>query len=206
MSTSINLKQTWFPGVHSSVGGGYTDTGLSNISLAWMMSQLEPWIDFDAGYLQKQIQQNVAYLKQEDVPKTGLEWAASQLQNTAAGIRGWLGTAWRTPGRYFRVDRATDRPLNGQPLRDTNEKIHISVRSRERTGGLDDRNRVVGYRPQGLEGYVLQDPSAELGKGLWKYEGKDTQFEGKVLVEDELGVFEREVLGEFRERRVPGAM
>lgn len=29
------LKQVWFPGVHSNVGGSYSDAGMSNITLAW---------------------------------------------------------------------------------------------------------------------------------------------------------------------------
>ncbi|BDC51211.1 hypothetical protein F183_A35270 [Bryobacterales bacterium F-183] len=29
-------KEVWFPGVHSDVGGGYTDPSLSNIALQWM--------------------------------------------------------------------------------------------------------------------------------------------------------------------------
>jgi uncharacterized protein (DUF2235 family) len=31
------LEQTWFAGVHCDVGGGYAETGLSDITLAWMM-------------------------------------------------------------------------------------------------------------------------------------------------------------------------
>ena len=42
------LKQCWFPGVHSNVGGWYPDAGQANISLAWMVSQLE---DTDGGIL-----------------------------------------------------------------------------------------------------------------------------------------------------------
>jgi hypothetical protein len=30
------LEQVWFAGVHSDVGGGYSDTGLSEIPLLWM--------------------------------------------------------------------------------------------------------------------------------------------------------------------------
>ena len=33
------VKQLWFPGVHSDVGGGYSATGLSDIALAWMMDE-----------------------------------------------------------------------------------------------------------------------------------------------------------------------
>ena len=30
------IEQVWFAGVHSNIGGGYRDCGLSNIALAWM--------------------------------------------------------------------------------------------------------------------------------------------------------------------------
>jgi len=37
------LEQVWFPGVHSDVGGGYpeTETGLSDISLKWMLEKAQ---------------------------------------------------------------------------------------------------------------------------------------------------------------------
>lgn len=31
------MEQVWFPGVHTDVGGGYADTGLSDIALKWMI-------------------------------------------------------------------------------------------------------------------------------------------------------------------------
>ncbi|WP_298775938.1 DUF2235 domain-containing protein [uncultured Shewanella sp.] len=33
------LKQVWFSGVHSDIGGGYENDGLSNIPLFWMLEQ-----------------------------------------------------------------------------------------------------------------------------------------------------------------------
>ncbi len=33
-----NLKQVWFPGSHSNVGGSYADTGIADITLAWVSS------------------------------------------------------------------------------------------------------------------------------------------------------------------------
>jgi uncharacterized protein (DUF2235 family) len=35
------LEQVWFPGVHSDVGGGYTDSGLSDIALSWMLEKAQ---------------------------------------------------------------------------------------------------------------------------------------------------------------------
>jgi hypothetical protein len=34
------LKQVWFPGVHSNVGGGYLKHGLSDTTFLWMLSEL----------------------------------------------------------------------------------------------------------------------------------------------------------------------
>jgi len=33
--TTIDLRQVWFPGAHSNVGGGYDDQEIANIALAW---------------------------------------------------------------------------------------------------------------------------------------------------------------------------
>lgn len=33
------VKQVWFPGCHSDVGGGYPETGLSDIALDWMLNE-----------------------------------------------------------------------------------------------------------------------------------------------------------------------
>jgi hypothetical protein len=35
------VQQLWFPGVHSDVGGGYPETGLSDLALHWMMAEAE---------------------------------------------------------------------------------------------------------------------------------------------------------------------
>jgi uncharacterized protein (DUF2235 family) len=35
------LEQAWFPGVHSNVGGGYSDAGLSDCALEWMYKKAE---------------------------------------------------------------------------------------------------------------------------------------------------------------------
>ena len=33
------IKQVWFPGVHSDIGGGYRETGLSDLALEWMVHE-----------------------------------------------------------------------------------------------------------------------------------------------------------------------
>jgi Uncharacterized alpha/beta hydrolase domain (DUF2235) len=51
----LRMNQCWFPGVHSDVGGGYADGDLGNLTLTWMMSQLDPLLEFDHSYI---VQQN----------------------------------------------------------------------------------------------------------------------------------------------------
>lgn len=46
------LEQRWFPGVHSNVGGGYPDHGLSDIALKWLMEKAQATgLQFDPGSL-----------------------------------------------------------------------------------------------------------------------------------------------------------
>ncbi|CAG9297591.1 DUF2235 domain-containing protein [Celerinatantimonas diazotrophica] len=37
----VDLVQKWFPGVHTDVGGGYPETGLSDCTLIWMIRESE---------------------------------------------------------------------------------------------------------------------------------------------------------------------
>lgn len=37
-SCTTDLRQVWFPGAHSNVGGGYDDQEIANITLAWLAS------------------------------------------------------------------------------------------------------------------------------------------------------------------------
>ena len=59
------LRQVWFPGVHSNIGGGYDDQQLANITLAWMMSQLEPFLDMHMEYVLDQEEENERYYRKE---------------------------------------------------------------------------------------------------------------------------------------------
>ena len=48
------VKQVWFAGVHSDVGGGYTKGGLSDIALGWMIEGAkEAGLAFDAEVVEK---------------------------------------------------------------------------------------------------------------------------------------------------------
>ena len=48
------LEQMWFPGVHSNIGGGYEEHGLSDATLLWMLSRVSEHrlLDFDPAVIQ----------------------------------------------------------------------------------------------------------------------------------------------------------
>ncbi|WP_168204171.1 DUF2235 domain-containing protein [Aliikangiella coralliicola] len=49
-----DLKQRWFAGVHSNIGGGYVNDGLANITLRWMVKEIEELqlgLKFDKSFL-----------------------------------------------------------------------------------------------------------------------------------------------------------
>lgn len=60
-----NLRQVWFPGVHSNIGGGYEDQSQANITLAWMIAQLEPFLEFDPDYVLDQYEENRDHYKKK---------------------------------------------------------------------------------------------------------------------------------------------
>lgn len=49
------VEQVWFPGVHSNIGGGYTDTGISDLTLHWMIQRVivNTHLEFDGEYIRK---------------------------------------------------------------------------------------------------------------------------------------------------------
>jgi hypothetical protein len=85
------LRQVWFPGAHSNVGGGYDDMQIANISLAWMMSQLEPFLDMRDEYLFEQEDLNEKYYKKEEGAIR--PWSFGKVYNEVKGAFALGGSA-----------------------------------------------------------------------------------------------------------------
>ncbi|KAK6585579.1 hypothetical protein PZA11_002306 [Diplocarpon coronariae] len=167
--TTVDLRQVWFPGAHSNVGGGYDDQEIANITLAWLASI---GIAFQDEYIDKIFIQNVRYYENPPDQPAKLsnfishkpQWAIDYIYEKHKPVRPWGlgkiwdskrsiwvlgGTGWRTPGLNMRADPDTGL-LTNVPMKDTNERIHSCVRIRlELDGlGLDDKGL---YRPRALE-------------------------------------------------------
>jgi uncharacterized protein (DUF2235 family) len=56
------LEQVWFAGIHSNVGGGYADTGLSDNALLWMMNRGQRHgLTFSQPYIDRRINPDSFY-------------------------------------------------------------------------------------------------------------------------------------------------
>ncbi len=50
------MEQVWFPGVHTNVGGGFADAGLSDIAFTWMKDKAEACgLAFNSDYIARNI-------------------------------------------------------------------------------------------------------------------------------------------------------
>lgn len=57
LSTKQILKQVWFPGAHSDVGGGYKRRELQDIALFWMAGEIKSFVALDTDFLRSTRQQ-----------------------------------------------------------------------------------------------------------------------------------------------------
>jgi uncharacterized protein (DUF2235 family) len=102
------LRQVWFPGVHSNVGGGYEEHGLSDVALAWMAAQVADLIAIDTDYLR-------------DKRDLRNGWGMGKLYDSA-------GPAWELRGTKAR------QPLAPDKRGPTCESVHASVLKRLQPG------------------------------------------------------------------------
>ncbi|WQF75976.1 Putative Tle1 phospholipase, alpha/Beta hydrolase [Colletotrichum destructivum] len=148
---STDLRQVWFPGNHSNCGGGWNDQGMANITLAWMMDQLASiGVEFNHRALERCVEQSNTFYAELLKPKSTLKWATEPIYSQNHPLRPWglgaiqktpsllyslAGKITRSPGLYRQANAHTE-ALSGPFLKDTNERIHSSVRIRLACKGL----------------------------------------------------------------------
>lgn len=178
--SKTNLKQVWFPGVHSNVGGGYDDADIANITLAWMMSRMEPFIDFRKDYMVQLYRLNKEHYRNSG--QKSRWWSFGEIHNSMLGIYSLAGKRTRTPGNYFRTDPFDGRTTSKR-LKNTNEYIHASVRSRVGLGGpgIEDRGR---YDPKALSdwSFELDSQSADPKEPMIVWKNLSGRKGGQMLI------------------------
>jgi uncharacterized protein (DUF2235 family) len=121
-----NLKQVWFTGVHSEVGGGTDDNALSDITLLWMAAEAErAGLTFAAGR-----------------PEAG--WPEQKIEPAAPNYAGELHDSrhglFKLARPYHRLAQPPDTTQRGQAISSTAVR-----RATERIGG---------YAPPGFGQYL----------------------------------------------------
>jgi len=222
------LKQCWFPGVHSDVGGSYADTDLANLTLTWMVSQLDPHLTINHDYIITQIRlsKESHQRKHQRVPS----WGLGLLHNSMKGFFLLGGSRTRTPMQYrqqelagqhgtlvwmffeivdkvksfLHVPKADQMPM----LVGTNETVHSSARIRmnhDRTG-YHNRGK---YDPPALSGWVAEgvatNPETPIAQNLPGETGWFTHVLWKKDVKNKTGQTEtlqmrEDVLGGFEQQ------
>jgi uncharacterized protein (DUF2235 family) len=128
------LEQAWFAGVHSNVGGGYAEAGLSDIALRWMIQRVKAHpgtpdsttLEFDDDYV-----------------------AELTRPNELARLYDSMTSAFRALGETERrIDR--DREQNDRLGVFTWEYVHESAKTR-----YDSAHRLdMPYAPENLRMYI----------------------------------------------------
>lgn len=188
------LRQCWFPGCHSNIGGSVEDAELPNLVLAWMTSQLARFLAFDPEYLRFCVKVNADYYKAAKMPVRG--WAMGKMTNPMTGIQVLAGKRARSPGQYYRTDYETGAPEYDQSLQNTFETIHPAVRIRrwnkQQGKGMDDKG---SYDPSPMDGFKLIGGNGKEGdplSGGWSWvmerdpvHGKRIELKEEVLADIE---------------------
>lgn len=143
-----DIRQVWFAGAHSDVGGGYTNRHLADIPLAWMAQEAEAsGLKLDWTMLPDPAFQDPLSPQHE----SRLNW--SQKDRLTPTIRQVAGAAVDV-SLYERLYRPID--ARGVALQPVNESLHPSVRRRfgQRVALLasdaDPVGEMAPYRPKNL--------------------------------------------------------
>jgi len=179
----VNLKQVWFPGYHSDVGGhskGSIDTNsVDEITFAWMCDQLHGLVQLDVFALERYIlfrlgptpvqwdlpgKQNIRDL---EARWRQIQWSNGTLEDNNGWLNGWwipslMSTAkasyYRVPGETKVLEDGKKTPID---YRRFNEEVHPSVHQRV----ADTKGK---YQPTPFrKGWVYVAPT-ETERGHWK--------------------------------------
>lgn len=163
-----HIEQVWFPGCHADVGGGYRETGLSDISLNWMAQRVQAY----TGLTFVQQGQSPELDKKCLALTTRPDPYAAQHSETTGAIFGWSRVL-----PYIRlIEQSSDaipplrRKLLGH-LRTSHvpegeyvvgESVHGSVRQRygSQVSVLEaGQSRMMVYKPRNLAAILPEAPA-----------------------------------------------
>ncbi|KAI5458851.1 peptidoglycan binding domain-containing protein [Mariannaea sp. PMI_226] len=179
----VNLKQCWFPGYHSDVGGhseGSIDTNsVDEIAFAWMCDQLHGLLQLSGTALQKYILFRLSDRNFDTSDKEirdlsaawrKISWSDGTLVDTNSWTSGWwIGSALSTgKGSYKRVPGQTeaytmvDETKVPIPYENFCEEVHPSVFHRVQK--FETAKKGERYMPAPFQGSEWKHLKAENGE------------------------------------------
>lgn len=131
------LRQLWFPGNHSDIGGSYKEdeSRLSDIALRWMVDE------FTAAIPDAEVRHDLLVTNEDPL---GLQH--DQVQGLLDAQPGWLRALTADQLTWTRKDRTIDSAM----------KLHVSVLTRLAAPAVPHMGEVKPYRPANLQ----QHPAA----------------------------------------------
>lgn len=119
-----HVQQVWFAGAHSNVGGGYPDSGLSDVALEWMLKRAsECGLVIDEAFCQKMIQPEPLAA---DVNSYSLGYRLLEMLRVPPYVRP-VGSSG--PGEMIHqsvIDRMRETPLHYRPVNMINETAGLN--------------------------------------------------------------------------------
>jgi len=167
-----SVEQVWFAGAHSNVGGGYGESGLSDLALIWMIARVEflTGLKFSESYISKNF------------------WpcAACSLYRSNRGW--WLSSLLPYRRALFSKPKLMDVWSGGKKeKRDmvpVNEKIHWSVIERLGRKAIVDEKINRNYAPENLPAEWGGKPWREADRPLVERDervAQKTEREGQLI-------------------------
>ena len=168
---------------------------MADITLAWMISQLSPFLSFSPDYIPWQHDLNTQFYAAK---RTAIRpWGLGKIYNSMKGIEALAGSRTRSPGHYFASDPKTGKPT-AKELVDTRETVHSSVRVRMGVHNRGTEDKGV-YRPAALKGWRLVGEATQPNNNHLRWEFGEGKMPEKVMMEDDLGEVEVDLLARSQE-------
>ncbi|GAC1389425.1 MAG: DUF2235 domain-containing protein [Ginsengibacter sp.] len=138
-------EQVWFPGVHCNVGGGYADSGLSNLTLLWMIEKA----------------QNTGLLFDEATLKAIKAESCAEIRNSIRGVFKFTPKQLRAINKgIIKKKDVSGKLIDVKAI--TNESLHYSC--------VERYFKIKGYKPKNLYLAYQQPTPFNPLKDQWKEE------------------------------------
>jgi len=152
MQPGRNIKEIWFPGVHSDIGGSYPEgeSGLSKISLKWMMREAaSAGLAFDSAKIDAIFGADAAHAR---------PFLNALLHNSLTPLW-WLGEFWPKFTKH-RVSPPGTVPqkFKGHPRMNLFRRRHIPPGAHIHESVFTRMANVAGYRPPNLPVSFSKEP------------------------------------------------